>query len=268
MALSATPTTVDETATRPAGPASSRPSKARRTAVVVSGILACAMPVMFTASLTGMLLTGTDADHRFHQLTGQGLLLCALWLGGLLPLLRAGWAGRRPPVAATWLHLTFAVVGAGCAVAAPGGGAPFLLGVVIGTGALVWWAMPVTPRLAVGPLALDPVLTPVALLSAALFAPYALDQIVQQNQAVGHHAENPHLFDMAWVVLVLVVAAAVASVVEAARRLMLWAAAGSLVIGAAGLLCGEPVTWSLLALGLGVLAGAAFILRTRLGRNH
>ena len=257
-------------ATSPAqtSPTVTRPSAGRRAALAATGLPACALPAVFATSITALLVTQTDTDHRFHQLTGQGLVLIALWFGGLVPLLRAGWSGRRPPASAAWLHLAFGLVGAAAAVAAPGGGAPFLLAVVLGTGAAVWLALPVKPRLAVRPLRLDPVLAPVALLAAAFYSPFALDQFAQQNRAVGYHAANPHLFDMAWMALVLVAAAVVASLVEPARGLVRWTAAGSLTLGLAGLACGEPTLWSATALGLGVLAAAATWFRGRLDGNR
>jgi hypothetical protein len=56
------------------------PTARRRAAVDVAGLLACVVPVVFTASLGRMLLLGELDEHRFHQLTGQGLLLTLLWL--------------------------------------------------------------------------------------------------------------------------------------------------------------------------------------------
>ncbi len=267
---SSTTTTSTPTSTSSPGrslAAGGRPSAARRTAVAVSGVLACAVPAVFTASIAGMLLTGVDTDHRFHQLTGQGLVLTALWLGGLVPLLRAAWSGRRPSTAAGLLHLAFVLVGALCAVAAPRGGAPALLGVIAVTGALVWLALPVRPRLRV-PAQLDPVLAPVALLSAALFTPYALDQLALQNEAVGFHADNPHYFDMAWMVLVLVALAVAAALLPAARSLAVWTAGGSMVTGLAGLAFTSDTTWSTLALALGVTTAGLTAARSRLAARR
>ena len=53
--------------------------------------------------------------------------------------------GRRPSTAAGLLHLTFVGVGLACSVAAPGGGAPILTGLIAVTGALVWAALPLRP---------------------------------------------------------------------------------------------------------------------------
>jgi hypothetical protein len=61
--------------------ASSKPGLGRRAALVVTGLLSLFLPTVFTVNLTRMLLTGVETEHRFHQATGQGLLLFALWLG-------------------------------------------------------------------------------------------------------------------------------------------------------------------------------------------
>ena len=261
-ATTTTTTTPDHSPAR-----GTKPSAARRATVAVTGVVACLVPVVFTVSITGMLVTGVDSDHRFHQVTGQGLILTALWLGGLVALLRAGWHGRRPSTAAGLLHLAFVLVGALCAVAAPGGGAPALLGLVAVTGALVWLALPERPRLRV-PGQLDPLLTPVALLSAGLYTPYALDQLALQNEAVGFHADNPHHFDMAWMVLVLVALAVAAALLPAARALAAWTAGGSVVVGLAGLAWTPDTTWSALALALGVAAGGLIAASSRLAARR
>jgi hypothetical protein len=49
---------------------------------------------VFAVNLSRMLLTGELSDHRFHQLTGQGLVLVAVWLGGL-DLMAHGMENRR-----------------------------------------------------------------------------------------------------------------------------------------------------------------------------
>src|SRR5689334_21690773 len=89
----------------------SRPRARRRIAVAAAAFVSCALPVTFTVTITAMLVTGSDVDHRFHQLTGKGLVLLALWLGSVLPLVRAGWGGRRPSTAAGYRHLAFIAAG-------------------------------------------------------------------------------------------------------------------------------------------------------------
>src|SRR5688500_10154958 len=80
------------------------PSRGRRTAVVATTVLASLAPAVWGIGSIVMLATGHEADHRFHQVTGQGILLGALWLIPVLLLARAGWAGRRPSVPAVSAH--------------------------------------------------------------------------------------------------------------------------------------------------------------------
>lgn len=250
----------EPTATSPVPP--SRPSLPRRVALVLAGVLTCTLPIVFGVSLTRMLVTGELPDHRFHQVTGQGLVLVALWLLPILVLLRAGWRGRRPGTAAGWQHLLLVTAGAACAAAAPVGGAPILIGVVLVGGVALWAALPERPGVRT-PLALDPLLAPVALATSALLLPYAVDQLVLQNAATGHHAANPHLFDMAWVAVVVTGYAVLAAVAPAARALAAWSAACLVVLGAAGLAFGEGAGWSTALLALGALGGALSLARHR-----
>ena len=247
----------------PSAPVVARPGVARRTALAVTGFLACALPVVFAFNMARFLLTGELADHRFHQATGQGLLLCALWLVPLLGLLRAGWSGRRPSAAAGWQHLGFVLTGAVCAAVAPGGGAPALVVVIAVTGALVWAALPLRPRL-LGPVQVDPVLAPLALLATAWFAPYAVDQLQAQNAVTGgNHLQNPHLFDMAWLVSTVMLTGLLAAALPQVRHLFRWVAGCAVVTGLAGLAFGEPTTWSVLTMSLGVGCVAGAVLRRR-----
>lgn len=232
----------------------SRPSAGRRVAVAVAALAASAIPIMFTVTITAMLVTGADADHRFHQLTGQGLILTTLWLGAVLPLARAGWRGRRPSTAAGYRHLAFMGTGLAASAVAAGGGARVLLAVITVTGALLWAALPLRPRLR-GTFSVDPVLTPLALVIGAVLMPYAVDQLALQNAAItGYHAQNPHLFDMAWMVTTLTVFALLGAVVRQARGLFPWVAGACTVIGAAGLATGESPVWSGAVLALGVMS--------------
>jgi hypothetical protein len=256
-----TPTTVP--------PAGVKLSKGRRAALGAAGFLACALPTVFTVNITRMLLTGEYASHRFHQATGQGLILFALWLIPIIALLRAGWRGHRPSTAVGWQHLTFAATGVVCAAIAPGGGAPFLVGIVVITGALLWLALPQRPRLWAS-LQVDPVLAPVALLGSAVLLPYVVDQLAAQNAVTGgHHAQNPHLFDQGWMSVCLVLLAALGALFPVARHLVGWLAGCSLALGAASLAFGESTAWSIVVLGVGAVAASALVLsrRTALSRQ-
>lgn len=232
----------------------SRPSTGRRVAVVAAALVSCALPTSFAVTISAMLVTGVDADHRFHQVTGQGLLLVALWLGALVPLVRAGWRGERPSATAGYRHLAFVVVGILASLLAPGGGARELMAVITVPGALLWAALPLRPRLR-GRVSVDAVLAPLALVVSALLLPYAADQLALQNATTtGLHAQNPHFFDMAWVTTVLAVLALVGASARGARSLFAWVGAGCGLIGGAGLVLGEPAAWSGGVLLVGVLA--------------
>lgn len=239
----------------------SRPGPARRAAVVVAALLSCALPTSFALNISAMLVTQTEADHRFHQLTGQGLVLVALWLGALVPLVLAGWRGERPSTAAGYRHLALVGVGLVAAAVSPGGGARELMAVVAVPGILLWAVLPLRPRLRAR-TALDPVLAPLALVVAAVLLPYAVDQLtLQVSTTSGYHAENPHFFDMAWVAGIVTVLALLGAVVPVVRGLHRWVGGACGVIGAAGLLLGEPVAWSGAVLAL----GAAALVAPRLG---
>ena len=227
------------------------PSRSRRAVLVLVGLLNCALPTVFTLNITRMLVTGELSEHRYHQLTGQGEVLFALWLVPIVLMLRAGWRGRRPAPALGLHHLTLIGCGVAAAVVAPGGGAPFLVAVITVTGALLWAALPVRPRLRLR-IRVDPLLTPLALVGSALLVPYAVDQLALQDAATtGFHASNPHFFDQAWIALTLAVLALLAAVLPAAQPAVRWVALGLVVVGGAGLALGEsaPVHLGLLVLG-------------------
>ena len=243
------------------------PTRRRRGALAVTGVLACALPLVFTLNITRMLLTGVLPEHRYHQLTGQGEILFALWLVPLVLLLRAGWRGRRPAPAVGLQQVALVSGGVVTAAVAPGGGAPFLVAVIAVTGALLWVALPRRPRLRLR-VQVDPLLAPVALLGSALLVPYAVDQLGLQNAATGHHAMNPHYFDQAWIAVTLAVMALLAAALPAARGLARWVAGALMVLGVAGLALGEGTATHLGFLALGAIAVAAVVVgRRRQDRN-
>jgi hypothetical protein len=233
-----------------------RPSAVRRALLAGAGFLACALPLVFTVNLTRMLLVGELPGHRFHQLTGQGLILTTLWLAGLVPLLRAGWAGRAPRPSTVLLHAAFVATGVACTVAAPLGGAPFLLGVVLVTGLLVHAALPVRVRLRDLEVRVAPAALTTSLVLAAVSAPYVVEQLGLQRAATGHHAANPHFFDMAWLLSALVALALVSAFVVPGRSLLTGAAAGTGLTGAAMLAFGQGTGtgWMFVVTGLALLA--------------
>ena len=240
-----------------------RPSLLRRAALVAAAVPACALPVVWGGGAAGMLLTGYESDHRFHQLTGQGVLTGVLWLAGLLPLVVAGWRGRRPSTAAGLQHLAFVAASVVAGLFVPGPGVVALALIIAVTGALVWAALPLRPRLRNAVGALDPALAPVAALTAALHVPFVLGQRALQATSTDEHAQMTHYFDMAWVSLVLVALALVAAVAGSARRLAVWSTAGTLVIGLARFGFTGELSWSCAAIALGIVGTVVAALRIR-----
>jgi len=240
-----------------------RPSVLRRVALVAAALPACALPVIWGGGAAGMLLTGFEPDHRFHQVTGQGVLTGVLWLAGLLPLVVAGWRGRRPSTAAGLQHLAFVAASVIAGLSVPGDGVVALALIIAVTGALVWAALPLRPRLRGAFGSLDPALAPVAALTAALYAPCALAQRALQGTSHDEHAQMTHYFDMAWVSLALVVLAVVAAVAGGARRLAVWSTAGTLVVGAARLGFTGELPWSSAAIALGLAGTVVAVVRVR-----
>jgi hypothetical protein len=243
-----------------AAPPVTRPSALRRVAVGLTGFLAGALPLMWGTGSLVELLTGQESEHRFHQLTGQGVLLAVLWLYGVGRLVVAGWRGRRPAPSAALAHLTFVAATLVTVAFVPGQGVVAVALIVAVTGALLWLALPQRPRLRLR-AALDPLLTPVALLGAALYTPFVLSERTLQATSHDEHAEMTHYFDMAWVCVVLVAVSVIAALFPAARRLGLLAGLGTVVVGATRLaFVGEPA-WSLAAVTLGVVGSAIALLR-------
>jgi hypothetical protein len=241
----------------------SRPSVLRRVAVVAAALPACALPVLFGGGALGMLLTGHENDHRFHQATGQGVLLGALWLAGLLPLLVAGWRGRRPSTTAGLHHLAFVAATVVAGLTVPGEGVVAVAVITAVTGALVWAALPLRPRLRGAFGVLDPALAPVAALTTALYVPFVLGERALQATSTDEHATMTHYFDMAWVSMALVALALVAAVAGPARRLAVWSTVGTLVVGVTRLGFTGETTWSSAAIALGAVGTVVAVLRLR-----
>jgi len=246
-----------------AAEAGTRPSVLRRVALVAAGLPACFLPVIWGGGAAGMLLTGYENDHRFHQATGQGVLTGVLWLAGLLPLLVAGWRGRRPSTAAGLQHLAFVAASVVAGLFVPGDGVVAVALIVAVTGALVWAALPLRPHLRGAFGALDPALAPVAALTAALYVPFVLGERALQATSTDEHAQMTHYFDMAWVSLALVALALVAAVAGGARRLAVWSTVGTLVVGVARLGFTGELVWSSAAIALGLVGTLVAVLRTR-----
>jgi hypothetical protein len=255
VTTTSTPEALSTTTTT--APNGRRPSKLRRTAVVAAGLVASVPALVWGVNTVVQMATGTEADHLFHQVTGQGLLLSALWLGAIWPLVVAGWQGRRPGAAAALHTLGFAAAGVTAAVMAPVAGAPVVAGFTAVTVALLWWALPARPRLRALRPALDPVAAAVVAVLAWLHVTWAVSESAVQRAMADEHATMAHNFDMAWVSLSLVVCAVAAVLVPGTRRLLLVAGLGSVLIGASRFLITGETWWSL---AVTVVGAATLIL--------
>jgi hypothetical protein len=257
-------------APQPTVPARPRLSVGRGIALGLGALLTVALPISFGVTALVDLLSGTEPDHRFHQLTGQGVLLAVLWLGGLVPLVVAGWRRRVPPVAAGLRHVSVVAAGVVVAVLAPGNGGAVLAAVLVVTGALLWAALPVRPplRSALHTIDIDPVLAPIGLLATALLTPYLLHQAALQRAMADEHAKLSHYFDMAWVSTIVILFALLAGLLPEARRLIGWAAGALLVLGGAALAFTDDTTRAWLTLLLGAAAAGAAVLRRSGGTSR
>lgn len=226
-----TPTPHPETGTAPARP---RLSVGRGAALAGTTFLTCALPTVWGVNTVVQLLTGTESDHLFHQLTGQGLVLSALWLAGLVPLVVAGWRRRSPSPDAAVQHTGFVLAALLAGVAAPQNGALSVAVIALCGALLLWWALPAPVRWRVPGAGLDPFAAPLALLGSALLVPYAIMTVGMQHHDHNEHAEMAHYFDMAWISM-----AAIALMLAGAAlgRLRLLVTGGGVLaaIGAAGL---------------------------------
>jgi hypothetical protein len=240
-----------------------RPSVIRRVALGVTALLSCALPTTFLVATVAQLATGTEADHRFHQVTGQGLLLCVLWLGALVPLLVSGWRGTAPSAGTALQAAAVAVTGLIAGAIAPGAGGLALAVYAAVTTGLVWAVLPVRPRLRGELTGLDPVIAPITLLGTALLTPFITGELHKQNHVHDEHTDMAHYFDMAWVSLIIVVLGVVAALVPSARRRAYWLTGGLVLIGATRMAFTPDVTWSLLAMALGAAGSVALVLRDR-----
>jgi hypothetical protein len=210
----------------------SSPSRRRgaRIATAAALVIAGALPLVWSISAVAAFITGEDGgDHRFHDLTGVGVVLGILWLGAVLGLARGG--DRRPAALAQLLGIGVAAT----AATALASEAPVLPVVVLVPG-LVLLALR-GDRAELRRLRLNPALAALALAAAVPLVPYAVGQ--GHLQAVSHdpHAALEHYFDMAWIALAMPITAGIAALgIRGARYAAGCAALAGAVFGAAAIL--------------------------------
>ena len=238
-----------------------RPSRLRRAGLVAAGFLACALPAVWTISITRMLRTASSTSTASTSSPARGC--CSPRSGS------AAWSAaprrlvRPPPV----LGRRSAPPDLHGDRRRPRGRRPRRRcarprRVVVVTGALLWLALPVRPRLRL-PVQVDPLLTPLALVAAAVATPYVLDQVALQNAATGSPRAEPALLRHGLAGHILVVVGILGAVLPAVRRLGIVAGAGLAWTGAMGVLLGADRPWTVAMLVLGVAMTVAAARRGR-----
>jgi hypothetical protein len=172
-------------------------------------------------------------------------------LAGLVPMVRAGWRGTAP--AARPSSQAGLMAGSGLAVGllAHGAGGLAVAGYADRLdAAALGGACRTAPRCGPAPTP-RPVLAPVVL-HAARWSRLRHREVELQNTSGDEHAHMAHYFDMAWVSVALVLVGALAALVPAARRRVLWLTGGLVLIGAARIAFTRPTSRGpLLAVALG-----------------
>jgi hypothetical protein len=248
-----------------------RRSAGRTLAMALAALLACAIPIVWGISTAVQLATGEEADHRFHQLTGQGLVLSAVWLSGLIPIIAAGWRRRRPDPGVVTQHLCLVAAAAVSGVLAPQGGGLFVAGLALVTSGLLWWALPVPVTLRNPTDRPDPLAAALAPLGSALLIAYAVAELGMQRTSGDEHARVAHYFDMSWLALTAALALLVGAALGRQRPMLAGAtvlaalAAGALAIPAAD--DAPAPLWSAAAIGISVGILARVLWRRRAARN-
>ena len=166
-------------------------------------MVAGALPLVWSIAAVVSFVSGDDSgEHRFHDLTGTGVVLGVLWLGAVLGLARHG--GRRPAALAQLLGL-----GAAAAVATALSGESPILPLVVTLPGLVVLAAPRSDRVELRRLRPSPALAALAVAAAVPLVPYAAGQGHLQSVSHDAHASLEHYFDMAWIALAIPVTAGV-----------------------------------------------------------
>jgi hypothetical protein len=173
---------------------------ATATALVIAGLL----PLVWSIAAVVSFVTGEDGgEHRFHDLTGVGVVLGVLWLGAVLGLARDG--GRRPAALAQLLG-----IGAAAAVATALSGESPVLPVVVTLPGLALLALR-SDRTELRRLRPSPAIAALAVAAAVPLLPYAVGQAHLQAASHDAHASLEHYFDMAWIALAMPITAGVAA---------------------------------------------------------
>ncbi len=229
-----------------------RPSRRRLWGLRAALIFASLLPLLWgVGSLVDAFGGG---PHLVHYLIGAGVVLAALWLAPLAAM----WRPERLPVALVG-YLAFVVAAVMAAALSASNGV--LAVVLIVQAGLVVLLHPYRTAAFRRPVVLSPLVLPLALLSGAALARYAVSRA--GLQAVGdEHALMAHYFDQAWFALAIALFLLLAALREDARRFAARVGGGALVaFGAVSILL--PTTSSSLGVvwgSVGLVGGLAAII--------
>lgn len=180
------------------------PSRRRRIATAVTLVIAGALPLVWSIAALVAFVGGDDGgEHRFHDLTGVGVVLGVLWLGAVAGLARD--RGRRPAALAQLLG-----IGVAAAVATALSGESPVLPVVVALPGIALLALR-DDRAGLRRLRPSPPVAALAIAAAVPLVPYAVGQAHLQSASHDAHASLEHYFDMAWIALAMPITAGVAA---------------------------------------------------------
>jgi hypothetical protein len=180
------------------------PSRRRRIATAVTLAIAGALPLVWSIAALVAFVGGDDGgEHRFHDLTGVGVVLGVLWLGAVAGLARD--RGRRPAALAQLLG-----IGVAAAVATALSGESPVLPIVVALPGIALLALR-HDRAELRRLRPSPAVAALAIAAAVPLVPYAVGQAHLQSASHDAHASLEHYFDMAWIALAMPITAGVAA---------------------------------------------------------
>lgn len=198
----------EDRAVRP-GQAPPSPSRRRIWGFRAALVFAALLPLLWgVGALEGAVGGGS---HLAHELIGGGVALATLWLAPLVVM----WRPRRQPVALlAFLAFVLAAILA-AVLSASNGAVAIILAVQAG---LVVVLHPHSAAAFRRPLAISPLLLPLALLGGAALARYAVAEAALQANGDAHALEA-HYYDQAWFALAVALFLVLAAVRDDARRL-------------------------------------------------
>jgi hypothetical protein len=181
-----------------------RRSRGARAGRAVALVVAGALPLVWSIAAVVAFVGGDDGgEHRFHDLTGVGVVLGVLWLGAVLGLARRG--DRRPAALAQLLG-----IGVAATVATALAGESPVLPVIVLLPGLVLLALR-ADRAELRRLRPSPAIAALTIAAAVPLIPYAVGQAHLQAATHDAHASLEHYFDMAWIALAMPITAGVAA---------------------------------------------------------